>query len=56
MADIADELETEGSELSKRAARYIRVKRSWALALETDRHAQAVRSLQEPDTSTPEST
>lgn len=45
--DIVDELEAEGSELSLRAARYIRVKRSWAASLEADRHAAAQRSLEQ---------
>lgn len=29
MGDIVDDLEAEGSALSRRAARYIRIKRTW---------------------------
>jgi hypothetical protein len=45
--DIVDELRARGDPLSMRAARYIEVKRSWAAALEADRHAAAERSLRQ---------
>jgi hypothetical protein len=45
--DIVDELEAEGSDLSRRAARYIRIKRATCGLLEEERRATAEKSLQE---------
>lgn len=43
--DIVDELEAEGSDLSKRAARYIRIKRQTEAGLEQQLRSMCRKSL-----------
>lgn len=47
--DIVDELEAEGSVLSLRAARYIRIKRTSCALLEKDLRSMGEKSLESPE-------
>lgn len=40
--DIVDDLEADGRPLSRRAARYIKIKRAWISLLEAERHTSDV--------------
>lgn len=51
MGDIVDELEAEGSELSLRAARYIRIKRRTEADLRQDRRTAWGKVGAAPETS-----